>query len=145
MPTFRKLYGDRPLQLVTLLVIFVVAGYAASRVVGTPNALRIAIWFVGAAIAWDLVVAPLLALVDRGLQAVPGPVPPVNYLRVPLVLSALLLLVFTPLIFQRSEPPYFDASGLTQNPYLDRWLLVTAVLFAAALIAYAVALLRARR
>ena len=145
MPTFRRLYGDRPLQLVTLLGCFLVAAYAASRVIGTPPALRIAVWFVGAAVVWDLVVAPLIALADKGLQALPGPVAPVNYARVPLALSGLLLVVFAPLILQRSEVPYRDASGLTQDPYLERWLLVTAVLFAAALIAYAVAVLRARR
>jgi hypothetical protein len=145
MPTFTRRYGDRPLQLLTLLGCFLVAGYAATRVLGTPPALRLAIWFVGAAVAWDLVVAPLLALADRALRALPGRVSPLNYVRVPLGLSALLLLMFTPMIFQRSERPYADASGLLQDPYLDRWVVVTAVLFAAAAIGYGLAVLRARR
>jgi hypothetical protein len=145
MPSFRRLYGDSPRQLVAVLACFVVAAYAASRVLGDPPALRIAIWFVGAAVVWDLVVAPLLALVDRGLRALPGRVPPVNYLRVPLALSALLLLVFAPVILQRSEEPYRVASGLGQDPYLERWLLVSALLFVGAGIAYAAAVLRTRR
>ncbi len=151
MPTFRRLYGDRPLQLVTLLGCFLVAGYAASRVVGTPQAVRTAAWFLGAAIVWDFVLAPLMALLDRALRplstrsrALPGGVPALNYVRVPAALSALLLLVSAPLIFQRSEGPYFDASGLEQDPYLGRWLLVTVLLFAGAALTYAVAVLRAR-
>lgn len=145
MQTFQRLYGERPRQLVVLLGCFVVAAYAASRVVGTPPALRIAVWFVGAAVVWDLVVAPLLALADRGLQALPGPVQPLNYVRVPLALSGLLLVVFAPSILQRGEQPYAAASGLDQQPYLGRWLLVTAVLGAGAALAYAVEVLRARR
>jgi hypothetical protein len=152
MPTFRRLYGDRPLQLITLLATFLVAGYAASRVIGTPSTVRIAVWFIGAAIAWDLVLAPALALGDRVLhplwsrrRALPGGVPALNYVRVPAVLSALLLLMFAPMVFQRSERPYFDASGLLQDPYLERWLAVTALLFAVSVLAYAFAIVRGRR
>jgi hypothetical protein len=152
MGAFRRLYGDRPLHLVTLLGCFLVAGYAASRLLGDPKALRIAVWFVGAAVVWDLVLAPLIALGDRAVRplwsrrrSLPGGVPAVNYVRTPALLSGLLLLLYTPQIFQRSEPSYFDASGLTQNPYLDRWLLVTALLFGLAALAYGVAVLRARR
>ena len=152
MRTFRRLYGERPLHLVVLLASFVVSGYAASRVIGTPEALRIAAWFLGAAIVFDLVLSPLLALLDRGLTALRrrrklggSRVSPVNYVRVPVLFSGLLLLIFAPVIFQRSEPPYFDASGLTQNPYLDRWLAITAVLFGTALLSYVVAVVRAGR
>jgi hypothetical protein len=152
MTTFRRLYGDRPRHLAVLLACFLVSGYAASRVIGTPEALRIGAWFVGSAIVFDLVLSPLLALADRGLTALRGRrrlggsvVSPVNYVRVPALLSGLLLLIYAPVIFQRSEPPYFAASGLTQNPYLDRWLAITALIFGAALLAYVVAVLRARR
>ncbi len=152
MTTFRRLYGDRPLHLLVLLGCFLVSGYAASRIVGDPAALRIAAWFLGSAIVFDLVLSPLLALADRGLTALRGRrrlggggVSPVNYVRVPALLSGLLLLIYAPVIFQRSEPPYFAASGLDQDPYLDRWLAITAGIFAASLLAYVVARLRARR
>ena len=146
MPSLRTLYGDRPLHLVVLLGMLVVAGYAASRVADQlPVALRIAVWFVGAAVAWDLVLAPALAGADRVLRAVPGRVSPLNYLRVPLALSALLLLVHAPVIFQRSEGPYGAASGLDQDPYLERWLLVSALLLVGSAVAYALAVVRARR
>jgi hypothetical protein len=151
MPTFRRLYGDRPLQLLTLLACFLVAGYAASRLVGNAQALRIGVWFLGAAIVWDFVLSPLIELGNRVLRplrthsrSLPAGVPALNYVRVPALLSALLLLMFTPMIFQRSEGPYFDASGLEQDPYLGRWLLVTVLLFAGAALTYAAAVLRAR-
>jgi hypothetical protein len=152
MRAFRRLYGEGPLHLLVLVGCFLVSGYAASRVIGTPDTLRIAAWFLGSAIVFDLVLSPLLALVDRGLTALRrrrrlggSVVSPVNYVRVPALLSGLLLLIYAPVIFQRSEPAYFDASGLTQDPYLDRWLAITALIFGAALLAYVVAVLRARR
>ena len=61
--------------------------------------------------------------------AVPGP-PLINYVRIPVAFSLLLLLAFFPLILGLSEPEYHRASGLTTQPYLWRWLAVTGVLFA---------------
>ncbi len=155
MTRFRRLYGDRPLQLITLLGCFAVSGYAASRLFGDAAALRIAAWFLGAAIVFDLVLSPLLALADRVLLALRGGrdtvrgrrgrVSPVNYVRVPVLLSGLLLLVYAPVIFRRSEEPYRAASGLDQEPFLERWVAITAGIFAVAALAYAVAVLRARR
>jgi hypothetical protein len=152
MTRFRQLYGDRPLQLITLLGCFAVSGYAASRVFGDAAALSIALWFLGSAIVFDLVLSPLLALADRvllrlrgGRRGPPGRVSRVNYIRVPVLLSGLLLLIYAPVIFQRSEPPYFAASGLEEDPYLERWIAVSAGIFLATALAYAVAVLRRRR
>ncbi len=115
-----------------------------------PALTRIAVWFVGAAVAWDLVLGPLLALADRGLRAGLGRVRasgvrPLNYVRAPLLVSGVLLLVFAPLVLQRSEGVYRAKTGLTQDPYLGRWLAVTAVLCAGSALLFAVAVLRARR
>ena len=146
---FGALYGAQPWHLLALLACFVVSAYAVSRVFGDRTALvRIAIWFVGAAVVWDLVLGPLYALADRGLRplrrvAVRG-VAVRNYVRVPALVSSLLLLVWTPLIFQRSEQIYRLKAGLVQDPYLERWAAVTAVLFALSAVAYAVAVLRRR-
>lgn len=149
---FRRLYGDRPLHLLVLLACILVSAYAASRLLGDPQALRVGLWFLGAAIVFDLVLSPLLALADRALIALRGrrrpgrrAVSPVNYVRVPVLFSGLLLLVYAPVILQRSEPPYFTASGLDQDPYLERWVAITAVIFLAAAGAYAVAVARRRR
>ena len=66
----------------------------------------------------------------------------INYVRIPVAFSLLLLLAFFPLILGLSEPEYHRASGLTTQPYLWRWLAVTGVLFAGSAVIYA---LRCRR
>jgi hypothetical protein len=73
---------------------------------------------------------------------VPGP-PAINYVRIPVAFSLLLLLAFFPLILGLSGPEYHRASGLTTQPYLWRWLAVTGVMFAASAVIYALAWRRA--
>ena len=53
-----------------------------------------------------------------------------NYVRVPVGLSALLLLVFFPVICGKGEAPYTRVSGVDWEGYAARWLLVSAALFA---------------
>ena len=68
----------------------------------------------------------------------PGPRPPVlNYVRIPVMFSLLLLMAFFPLILGLSQGFYHTASGLGSQPYLWRWLGVTGVMFAISAIAYA--------
>ena len=142
---FRRLYGAAPWNLLALLACFALTGYAVSRLLDDlPVLVRIAIWFVGCAVVWDLLLGPALALVDRGLSGVlRGPA--VNYVRVPAIVSGLLLLVWAPLILQRSEQIFRLKAGLTQDPYLERWLAVTAVLFALSAVTFGLSRLRARR
>lgn len=147
-PRFTALYGARPWHLLTLLTSLALTGYTVSRLLGNTSALaQMAIWFVGSAVLWDLVLAPALALLDRAgrplLQRVRvRGVSPLNYVRVPALVSSLLLFVFAPLVFQRSEARYRSKAGLVQDPYLDRWAGVTLALFAVSALAYAVAALR---
>ncbi|MFJ1654222.1 hypothetical protein ACIOC2_23190, partial [Streptomyces sp. NPDC088337] len=54
------------------------------------------------------------------------------------------LLVWFPLIFALSTP-YPGATGLSMDVYLGRWLAITAVLFAASAVAFALKLRRVRR
>lgn len=146
---FARLYGAEPWHLLSLLACFAVTGYATSRLLDQlPALVRITLWFVGAAVVWDLLLGPGFALADKALLPLwrvrPRSVPVLNYVRVPAVLSALLLLVWAPLIFQRSQVVFRLKSGLPQDPYLGRWLAVTAGLFLLSAVAYGVALLRAR-
>jgi hypothetical protein len=145
--SLRRLYGASPWHLVALLGCFTVTAYAATRLLDElPVLLRIAVWFVGAAVVWDLLLGPALALADRLLRPLGRlRVPALNYVRVPALVSLLLLLVWLPVILQRSEPVFRVKAGLTQDPYLGRWLALTAVLFTASALAYGVALLRAAR
>jgi len=143
MRALRSTYGAGPLHLLALLGSFALAGAAALQVAPDPLRLRYLAWFVGAVVLHDLVLFPLYAVLDRSAGALvrrrraaaPGSV---NFVRVPALLSGLLLLVFAPSVLRRSEPAYSAASGLTQEPYLLRWLLVSAVLFLGSAVLYAV-------
>ena len=158
----RHWYGANPLHLLALLAAFALAGYAVRAVIAAGQFRGFAIWFAVAIIGHDLLLFPLYSLADLSVQRllprwagrrrssrevgtapgeVPGP-PAINYVRIPVAFSLLLLLAFFPLILGLSEPEYHRASGLTTQPYLWRWLAVTGVLFAASAVIYA---LRCRR
>lgn len=143
-------YGAHPLHLLALVACFALAGYAAVRLVDSEP-VAVAVWFVGAAVGHDLVLLPLYAVVDTTLvgasrRRAAASMPRVawlNHLRLPLAVSALLFVVFSPSILRLSDS-YVATSGLSAQPYLGRWLLVTAALFGLSAVAYAVRLRRAR-
>jgi hypothetical protein len=145
----RRRYGASWEHLAVLLGCFAVTGYAVSRLLGDiASLLSITLWFVGAAVVWDLVLGPALALSDRGARRLlprAGGGSPLNFVRFPALLSLLLLALFAPLVLQRSEQRYRAKADLAQDPYLERWLAVTAALFAASALAYGLSVLRARR
>ncbi len=145
-----RAYGDRPRHLLVLLLSFALAAYAVARLVTEvplPVAARIGLWALGAAVAWDLFLGPLTALADRALVALPSlrGVPLVNHVRVPALLSGVLLLVWAPLVLQRSEAVLRTKAGLGQDVYLGRWLAVSAVLFGASALLLAVRVARRPR
>ncbi|RZL81565.1 MAG: hypothetical protein EOP32_14375 [Rhodococcus sp. (in: high G+C Gram-positive bacteria)] len=161
MRRFARFYGANPLHLLAVLFSFALAGYAVA-VVG-PDTLwnpdvwwkSIAVWFLGAVIAHDLVLFPLYALADRslrsGLDAMrgrrrprPRSVPVLNYIRIPALASGLTLLLFLPGIIEQGADTYLAATGLTQEPFQARWLLLTAAFFAVSAVAYAVRLALSR-
>ena len=151
MRRLARLYGASPLHLLTLLASSALAAYAGVRLLaGAPW--QVAAWVVGAAVAHDLVLAPLYALADaplaaaarrRGARELPG-VPWVNHVRFPAVVSGVLLLVFAPSILRWSGG-YQRTTELSSEPYLGRWLLITAALFALSAAAYALRLSAAAR
>ncbi|WP_405136418.1 hypothetical protein [Nocardia sp. NBC_01388] len=153
----KRFYGAHPLHLLALLACFALVGYILS-VIG-PKSLwnpdiwwqSILVWFLGAIIAHDLLLFPLYALADRslsaGLRAVGGRMPvgrpkvsPLNYIRVPVLGCGLLLLLFFPGIIEQGHVTYLAATGQNQQPFLDRWLLLTAVMFGLSAVSYAVRL-----
>ncbi|MGH3983564.1 MAG: hypothetical protein ACRDST_13005 [Pseudonocardiaceae bacterium] len=138
--------------LLALLASFVVAGYAGFRML-SGNPIGVGAWFVGSAVVHDLVLFPLYAAVDAALVTVlrrhpalatVAGVPWLNHLRVPAVVAGMLLLVWSPLILRVSAPTYLDASGLSPQPFLPRWLAVTAVLFAISAVVLAVRVAKTR-
>jgi hypothetical protein len=143
-------YGANPLHLLALLGCLALAGYAAARLVPS-RPLGVAVWFTAAVVGHDLLLVPLYSLADRSAMAairhrapqLPA-VPWINYLRVPAGLSALLLLVWFPLIL-RLHTRYQASTTLSPDPFLWHWLAVTGALFLLSAAAFAVRLRAARR
>lgn len=147
---FARLYGAHLWHLLVLLALGAVTAYVVSRLLDDPQLWSIALWFVGAAVVWDLLLGPAYAGLDTALRRVVGGVRasgvrPLNYVRVPLALSSLLLIVWAPLILRRSEQVYTAKSGLSEDPYVYRWLAVTVALIVLSALAFVVAVVRARR
>ena len=146
----RQWYGAGPLHLLALLASFALAGYAAVQLV-PDEPRKVLVWFVAAVVLHDLVLFPLYALADRSLVDVVrhrGPVSEprrlaLNHVRFPVLLSGLLLLVWAPLILGLTDG-YEAATGMTTDVYMGRWLAVTAALFLASAVVYALRLRRHR-
>ena len=68
-----------------------------------------------------------------------------NYVRVPALGAGLTLLMFLPGIIEQGAPTYAAATGQTQEPFLGRWLLLTAAMFTASAVLYAIRLVSARK
>jgi hypothetical protein len=128
-------YGASPLHLLAHLVVLPLVAWALLQVVDRPDALRILLWLALRAVVHDFVLLPFYSVLDRAGQRA-APRPAVNYVRVPALLSGLLLLVFFPAISGKGEPSFQRTSGLTYDGYLARWLLITAALFAISAVAY---------
>jgi hypothetical protein len=138
---FRNRYGDRPLHLLAVVASFSIATYAFLELAERPAPVGFALWFAGAIVAHDLIAFPLYSLLGliagRAASSRSGGSGAVNWIRVPALLSAFALVVWFPLILGLSSGEYEAASGRTTDPYLERWLLLTAGLFAASGLAYA--------
>lgn len=140
------------IQLLVLLASFVVAGYAGVRLLA-GNPIGVGAWFVGSAVVHDLLLFPLYAGLDAALVmllrrrpelATVAGVRWLNYLRVPAMVSGVLLLVWSPLILGLPTA-IEEASGVPPPPLLTHWLAVTAVLFAISTLVFTVRLATTRK
>lgn len=146
MGKFRLPPGS-PFQLLLLACSFALAGYAGVRLLA-DDWFEVALWFVGAAVVHDLVLLPLYATADRALVRAAGAAGQrerAAYVRVPAVLSGLLLLVWFPLISGRVADRYESATALSASGFLGRWLLITALLFGGSALLLVVRLRRATK
>jgi hypothetical protein len=147
----RDHYGAGPGHLVGSLACFAVAAYALAKVLGESGWKEILLLFAVCVVAHDLVAWPVYGLADRaavglerGRRGRAPAVPWINHVRVPSVISALLLVMFFPLVLRLSSAEYLADTGFTEQAYLFNWLAVTGVLFAGSAILYVVRLVRAR-
>lgn len=151
MTRLRRWYGAGPLHLLVMLASLALAAYAGVRWL-SDDPLGVLLWFAGAVLLHDMVLLPLYSLADRALSARLGDrgrrLPrgaALNAVRVPALLSGLLLLVWFPLVLRLPGSRYTATTGLSLSPYLGRWLLVSGALFAVSAAVLALRLLLARR
>ncbi|WP_413232770.1 molybdopterin-dependent oxidoreductase [Mycolicibacterium sp. 050158] len=68
----------------------------------------------------------------------PPRVASINYLRMPTLAAGLTFLLFLPGIIRQGGLTYTAATGLTQEPYLGRWLLLVAGFYLTSAVCYVV-------
>jgi hypothetical protein len=149
---FRRGYGASPLHLLAHLLGLAIAAFALTRIFSDGDAKVLVLWYLGLAIAHDLVLVPAYAGGDRLLRAalarLPRPIrsgpPVINHVRAPAMISGILLIIYLPLISHRNREWYFELSGHYLTHYLGTWLLISAVLFLASGLIYATRVIRAR-
>ncbi len=133
----RARYGASPLHLLAHLAALALAAWALAHALRLGGADRIALWLVAAVVLHDALLWPLYTTLDR-LARRGRPAAWANYVRVPVGVSALLALVFFPVVCGRGERAYMRVSGTTWEGYAERWLLVSAGMFVAAAALYLV-------
>ncbi|MDT7741689.1 MAG: hypothetical protein QOE59_767 [Actinomycetota bacterium] len=149
--SWRYLYGENPLHLLAMVGCFALVGYVVSFVDEDPGVLALGIWFAGAVLAHDLVLYPLYALADQPLvigrwarrkvlPRRPPLVPAINHVRVPVLGSAVLGLIYFPTITQRGEDAFRFTADLGMAGIYRHWLLITGVLFLGSAVVYALRL-----
>ena len=124
-------YGASPVHLLAHLAALALAAWALVQIPGLGNWQRIVVWLVAAVVVHDLVLFPAYTVAGRLVGRSP-------VVRSPLALSALLLLVFFPVMCGKGEGAYARVSGAEWDGYAERWLLVSALLFLGSGILYAV-------
>jgi hypothetical protein len=149
---FVRRYGSGPGHLAVLLFCFALSGYAAYGIFQNARPWSVILWLVGAIVVHDFVVLPLYTgayrlawRAGRVKRDKRRRVPVIHHVVVPTMLSGVLFLAWLPLILRLSEPAYRATTGMSQEPYLWRWLGVTAALFAGSALLYGLRALRLGR
>jgi hypothetical protein len=145
MTFLRHRYGAGPLHLIATLASLGFAGWALYAYLEPRTTdVRFLLWFAGAIVAHDLVAWPLYTALnnlafDARRRRGPGEtfVAGIAYVRVPAVLSAIVFLVWLPLILGKSERVYEQVAGKVPGGFLARWLLLTGLLFLGSGLLYA--------
>lgn len=145
MTALRARYGASPLHLLGHLAAFAIAVWAISHVFDGREPLNWVLWFVAGALLHDLVLLPFYSVLDRAARALPAPRGAVNFVRVPALMSGVMLLVYFPRILDRAPGNYVRVAGVAPEGYLRNWLLICAALFTASALLYAGRSAAARR
>jgi hypothetical protein len=150
---FRRRYGASPPHLGAHLVALAVAALAFYRIFSGGSVPLLLMVYLGLVIAHDLIFVPLYTGLDRLMRhALVRPsssrrvgIPMINHVRAPLLISALLLLIYSPLILGLADSHYFALSGHHLEHYLRNWFLITVALLLGSGLIYAVRVVALRR
>lgn len=150
MNALRKVYGSGLFHFVAVVVCFAVSGYAILRLADSAKPVLIGLWFLGALLAHDFLLYPVYALLDRAVakgQGLGGTdrASWINFVRVPVLLTGLVFLVWFPLILGVNAKTYRAASGLGTGRFLGRFLAFAAAVFLVSAALYCLRLLRWQR
>jgi|SRR5690349_4050819 len=128
-------YGAGPLHLLSHVAALALTAYTFTRIFAGGQPWNVVLWFAGALLVHDAIAFPLYTALNRlALGWARGSI---NYVRVPALLSALTLLVFSPLILGLGDGRYARATTLSQDVYLGRWLLLCGAMFTVSALLYA--------
>jgi hypothetical protein len=150
----RRRYGAGPLHLLVHVAGIAAGAYALSRAFGAefaPMPLNLALWLLLGALLHDLVLLPAYSALDALARRVVGrtggrtAVPAINHVRVPAVVSGVVLLVYAPRIVDRQPRNVVNALGHPPPDYLGRWLALTGAVAALSAVVYAIRVLMASR
>ena len=163
LAAWRRTYGASPLHLLLHLAATLLIAWALSQSFDDRYSaayLNLALWMVGGAILNDFVALPLYVGADRVARAAwgrvrPAPAAPAarrpsvrgnGHVRVPVAMSAVLLLVYFPNITHKAPIGHRLSTGLAEQPdYAGRWLAITAGLLLASAALYGLRVGLARR
>jgi hypothetical protein len=146
MRRFRARYGAAPLHLIAVTASFVIVAAAVINWLHVRTHLgNILLWYLGCLLLADFLLIPLAAVLDRIASgraarrtAEAGRPTGWAYVRVPAMLSGLMLLVFLPLIAGLGASTFEGSVGIAPSDrYLVRWLIASGVMFACSGLLYA--------
>ncbi|MBA3742120.1 hypothetical protein [Sporichthya sp.] len=147
LASVRRLYGEHPAHFVVLVLSFIPAALAFTQLLD-ERPFAVGKWFLGGAILHDGLLLPLYVLLDAAVLTLwrrrPGRVAWLNFVRFPLAVSGMLLLIFSPLILRQAES-YQYKTGRSLDGFAGRWLLVTAILAAVSALWYLARVVWVRR
>jgi hypothetical protein len=131
-------YGAGPSHLLATVASLAIAAAAVIGWTQRPKDLMsVLIWFGAAILLHDLVFLPLYSLADRVTIGF-LPTRAAVYVRVPALISGLLLAAVFPTVLGYGHHSTYNLTGIHEHGYFERWLLVTGGLFALSGLAYAV-------
>lgn len=130
MSALRRRYGAGPVHLLAHVVMLPLVLWTLLQVVDISALGNVLLWFAAGLIVHDLMLLPAYSALDRvALRARLRDVPVVNYLRFPAVISGLTFLAFVGNVTGRSDSNFASLTGLQHDGYLERYLVMVAVLF----------------